>query len=96
MNVSDLRKMLGLPDLPDEDDSAMENGESSANEAENAAPSVASNTTRDSSSSRQIRVRRQSMEQLDLIKVFCLFFFRLILFANFAPCSRRLHNLCHK
>lgn len=76
MNVSDLRKMLGLPDLSDDEDSAMEN-ERSTNKVENVALSTASNTTRDSSgsgTSRQIRVRRQSMEQLDLIKVFCLFF----------------------
>lgn len=79
MNVSDLRKMLGLPDLPDEDDSAMD-GEGNTNEPDNAVQST-SNVTRESSgsnNSRQIRVRRQSMEQLDLIKVFVCSF--IILF----------------
>lgn len=71
MNVSDLRKMLGLPDIPDDDESAM--GEISTNDADNVAQANVTRDSSGSSASRQIRVRRQSMEQLDLIKVFCLF-----------------------
>lgn len=67
MNVSDLRKVLGMPDIPSEDESIVSNDVTNQSEKNSTAP--AANTTRDSSS-RQIRVRRQSMEQLDLIKVF--------------------------
>lgn len=76
MNVSDLRKMLGMPDLPSRDETTYSNDIS--NQSEQNTTANQANATRDSSS-RQIRVRRQSMEQLDLIKVlfassFFLFF----------------------
>lgn len=91
MNVSDLRKVLGLPDLPDDDDSTMDNGERGTNEGENVALSTASNMTRGSSgssTSRQIRVRRQSMEQLDLIKVFDFSYFPFVYRIAFAEVKR--------
>lgn len=74
MNVSDLRKVLGMPDLPSDDEATDNNDVTNQSQKNSTAPQV-NNTTRDSSS-RQIRVRRQSMEQLDLIKV--LFSFRFL------------------
>lgn len=69
MNVSDLRKMLGLPDS-----TVQSNAESLVDVRSTADSEDAVSQTRSSnSSSRHFRVRRQSMEQLDLIKVFLLF-----------------------
>lgn len=65
MNVSDLRKVLGIPDQSARDDSA--NINETAGSCDKSAASVQTNTT--GTSSRLVRVRRQSMEQLDLIKV---------------------------
>lgn len=71
MNVSDLRKVLGMPDLPadiNESSTVDSNDITAQSQKSSSAPQV-NNLTRDSQS-RLIRVRRQSMEQLDLIKVF--------------------------
>lgn len=68
MNVSDLRKMLGLPDAPMEADS-LSDIRSTADSDD-----AVSQTRSSNSSSRHFRVRRQSMEQLDLIKVFSFVF----------------------
>lgn len=76
MNVSDLRKVLGMPDLPSDDEATDHNDVTNQSQKNMSAPQ-ANNTTRDSSS-RQIRVRRQSMEQLDLIKVFLSFYFMFV------------------
>lgn len=67
MNVSDLRKMLGLPDAPVKAESLSDVRSAVGSE------DVVSQTHSSNSSSRHFRVRRQSMEQLDLIKVFLLF-----------------------
>lgn len=92
MNVSDLRKMLGLGDTstagPDDQDTTVaaaatdttttvDGGVSDSAPAEvsqqtaqlHSQPSIRSNGST-ASSGRHFRVRRQSMEQLDLIKVF--------------------------
>lgn len=72
MNVSDLRKMLGLPDLtgdPDTD-SLVSSTTDIRSGANSDAESTSNKPAGNSSSSRHYRVRRQSMEQLDLIKVF--------------------------
>ena len=76
MNVSDLRKVLGMADLPSDDESTDNNDVTNQSQTKNASAAQSNNTTRDSGS-RQIRVRRQSMEQLDLIKVFLSFDFCL-------------------
>lgn len=76
MNVSDLRKMLGLPELPAEDNESIDEVQIVL-EPENS--DSQSNSARESSS-RLIRVRRQSMEQLDLIKVFFIVFFMILIF----------------
>lgn len=55
-----------MPDLPSRDETTYSNDIS--NQSEQNTTANQANATRDSSS-RQIRVRRQSMEQLDLIKV---------------------------
>lgn len=73
MNVSDLRKVLGMPDLPSDDETIDNNDVTNQSKRNNSAPQI-NNTSRESSS-RQIRVRRQSMEQLDLIKVFFSVYF---------------------
>lgn len=80
MNVSDLRKLLGIEDKS-EIDSPSPNGSKMImyNNTETAITSAtatsASNSSNNSTSSRrQFRVRRQSMEQLDLIKVFNISF----------------------
>lgn len=71
MNVSDLRKVLGIPDLTTNE--SIDNNATTHSDKHDS-NSRGNNTMKDSSC-RQIRVRRQSMEQLDLIKVFiCLFF----------------------
>lgn len=68
MNIIDLRKHLGLPDFVDDADTSSEAPSSTGSE----------NTQVNSlSNSRVVRVRRQSMEQLDLIKVFVLFIYFL-------------------
>lgn len=69
MNVSDLRKMLGLPEGPIEADSLSDVRSTAGSEG------AASQTYSSNSSSRHFRVRRQSMEQLDLIKVFFVLHF---------------------
>lgn len=53
MNIADLRRMLGLPEMSDSE----------------SLPELPSSTDTNDSSSRQFRVRRQSMEQLNLIKL---------------------------
>lgn len=98
MNVSDLRKMLGLGDADgpsatgdesvvtvaagDGDNASAASGEAAASASATASadatmlephlqpqqPSIRSNGS-STSSARHFRVRRQSMEQLDLIKV---------------------------
>lgn len=83
MNVSDLRKVLGMPDLPSDDES-IDNNDVTSQSQKNASAAQGNNTTRDSSS-RQIRVRRQSMEQLDLIKVFLSFLY--FVFSSFGLLS---------
>ncbi|XP_055850972.1 G-protein-signaling modulator 2 [Episyrphus balteatus] len=60
VNIADLRKLLGLPRLSDDDDHVL------VSDAEN---STDSENTQVNGNSRMIRVRRQSMEQLDLIKI---------------------------
>lgn len=71
MNVSDLRKVLGMPELSVDDDTI--NNSESTSDGERSTATTNASSTRDTSS-RLFRVRRQSMEQLDLIKVFfCLF-----------------------
>lgn len=87
MNVSDLRKMLGLPDIPIEADS-LSDVRSTADSDD-----AVSQTRSSNSSSRHFRVRRQSMEQLDLIKVFLLFFIRF-LFCRPSPKSFHFFFLC--
>ncbi|XP_037046634.1 G-protein-signaling modulator 2 isoform X1 [Bradysia coprophila] len=62
MNVSDLRKMLGLPDAPIDTGSLSDVRSADSDDA-------VSQTRSSNSSSRHFRVRRQSMEQLDLIKL---------------------------
>lgn len=69
MNVSDLRKVLGMSDQSTRDVSTTINETTIS--CDKTAASV--QTTTSSSSSRLIRVRRQSMEQLDLIKVNLLY-----------------------
>lgn len=72
MNVSDLRKVLGIPDV-----STNESIDKNATiQSDKHDSNTRGNNTMKDSTSRQIRVRRQSMEQLDLIKVFiCLILF---------------------
>lgn len=53
MNITDLRRMLGLPEMSDSE----------------SLPELPSSTDTNDSGSRQFRVRRQSMEQLNLIKL---------------------------
>lgn len=68
MNVSDLRKMLGHPDQPSDDESM--NGSTGRSESvRNGSGTVSSVNSSHENASRKIRVRRQSMEQLDLIQV---------------------------
>lgn len=76
MNISDLRKLLGITDTC-EVKSSSPNGSKTVmyndtrtivNAATNSARSNIS-SNKSTSSRRQFRVRRQSMEQLDLIKV---------------------------
>lgn len=73
MNVSDLRKMLGLPDVPIDADSLSDVRSADSDDA-------VSQTRSSNSGSRHFRVRRQSMEQLHLIKVFLLFFISFLCF----------------
>lgn len=70
INIIDLNKILGLPDLSFDSDSEFETRKSDENST-----SGQSNSIVNSTATRQFRVRRQSMEQLDLIKVFCFTFF---------------------
>lgn len=79
MNISDLRKIMGL------DNSLSSNAEATLTDTseltDNQTPNedVLSRTdSLSSTNSRHFRVRRQSMEQLDLIKVFFRFCFALI------------------
>lgn len=60
INIADLRKLLGLPSLNEEEDPPSEAHSSTG--SENTQVNSATN-------SRILRVRRQSMEQLDLIKI---------------------------
>lgn len=60
MNIIDLRKLLGLPEFVEDDESPSEAPSSTGSE------NTQVNSLKDS---RVIRVRRQSMEQLDLIKI---------------------------
>lgn len=60
VNIADLRKLLGLPRLSDDEDHVL------VSDAEN---STDSENTQVNGNSRMVRVRRQSMEQLDLIKI---------------------------
>jgi G-protein signaling modulator 2 len=62
MNVSDLRKILGMPDFSPETETAS-TSEAASQESINEETSSSRNL------SKQFRMRRQSMEQLDLIKV---------------------------
>lgn len=66
MNVSDLRKVLGIPDQSTQNDTTTIN--ETTNSCDKSTASGQMNKLRDTSS-RLVRVRRQSMEQLDLIKV---------------------------
>lgn len=68
MNVSDLRKMLGLPDFQADTDSNADVKSTTGSDDLNVQPTSINSIS--TSSSRHFRVRRQSMEQLDLIKVF--------------------------
>lgn len=70
MNVSDLRKVLGMPDLPadNNESSTIDSNDITAQSQKSSSAPQVNNLTRDSQS-RLIRVRRQSMEQLDLIKL---------------------------
>lgn len=73
MNVSDLRKMLGQPDQPSDDES-MNGSNSKIESVRNSTVNTVNSSSHDNAS-RKIRVRRQSMEQLDLIQVlFCFYF----------------------
>lgn len=81
MNVSDLRKMLGLPEVLAEDNDSIDEVQIVLEPEKSGSQS---GSMRDSSS-RLIRVRRQSMEQLDLIKVYhslFLFVFHLDLLSR--------------
>lgn len=78
INIIDLRKVLGLPDLSFDSDSEIE-CQTKRSSDENNSSSGHSQSTAINNSSRQFRVRRQSMEQLDLIKVF---FFIILLFLS--------------
>lgn len=112
MNVSDLRKMLGLSETDGDqnqphDGSAVsaDGGAGSADDATSAdatqlsdgqlhaQPSIRSNGS--SASARHFRVRRQSMEQLDLIKVSC-FRFDLVFYTVFCTWSAScaFHPFC--
>lgn len=74
MNVSDLRKVLGMPDVSTNE--TIDNNATTNTPSDKHDSNLRGNNTMKDSSCRQIRVRRQSMEQLDLIKVFiCLIFF---------------------
>jgi len=85
MNVCDLRKVLGLPDLSSDTDSVNEMKQNSTEESNIQPNSLMCNN----SGMRHFRVRRQSMEQLDLIKVFVWFlvFFFSFLFYDSLCCS---------
>ncbi|XP_055548296.1 G-protein-signaling modulator 2 [Wyeomyia smithii] len=75
MNISDLRKILGLPELPPADSASMlaiENDtlqELVSQNAQHGTSGVNSSAGKGGPLSKQYRVRRQSMEQLDLIKL---------------------------
>lgn len=81
MNVSDLRKILGLAELQDEDEDDDSIDEVQiVLEPEKLEPQTVEHRE---TSSRLIRVRRQSMEQLDLIKVlFRLLFLFMLFYSN--------------
>lgn len=76
MNISDLRKILGLPELPVDGGSGVPIENDTLQELSSSQNTQLSGTGAGKSGtgllSKQYRVRRQSMEQLDLIKV-CLF-----------------------
>lgn len=83
INITDLRKMLGLPDMTFDSDSEIDvtkkSDENSSSGKSNASVGA---------SNRQFRVRRQSMEQLDLIKVLVSFMFCFVrdrCFMMFSP-----------
>lgn len=67
INIADLKKVLQLPDSQSDTESLMELQQKLMQKAQNITTS--SNGTNASAMSRQHRLRRQSMEQLDLIKL---------------------------
>lgn len=80
VNIMDLRKVLGMPEMSSfEFESFSENSHTEQQLKATGAASTddcggSPETSSSSSGQRQFRVRRQSMEQLDLIKVFILLF----------------------
>lgn len=84
VNIMDLRKVLGMPEMSSfEFDSITENSQTEqllkASDDSGGSPTPGE-TSSTSSGQRQFRVRRQSMEQLDLIKVFIFFCFGIYSF----------------
>lgn len=88
VNIMDLRKVLGMPEMSSfEFESFTENSQTEQQQQQKATddnsrgsptPGETSSSSYESAGQRQFRVRRQSMEQLDLIKVFILFSFFLL------------------
>lgn len=83
VNIMDLRKVLGMPEMSSfEFESFTENSQTEQQHMKAALGATdrdsagsPGETSSSSSGQRQFRVRRQSMEQLDLIKVFIIFVF---------------------
>lgn len=82
VNIMDLRKVLGMPEMSSfEFDSITENSQTEQQlmmMKSSDSGSTGEISSSSSSGQRQFRVRRQSMEQLDLIKVFMFFCFILL------------------
>lgn len=89
MNVSDLRKMLGLPELTSDDNDSIDEVEIVLEPEKSESQS---SSVRDSSS-RLIRVRRQSMEQLDLIKVYYFLLFYLQFFSSVPEQKKKVSTI---
>ena len=80
VNIMDLRKVLGMAEMSSfEFESFTENSQTAEQKGSDdgvsgGSPPPGGDTSSTSSGQRQFRVRRQSMEQLDLIKVFIFLF----------------------